>query len=71
MTAEQVITERMDERDCSIAELARKTGYEKELLRRSLRGQRKFTPWELIDVCQRLDLDLEDLAGTDGWESRQ
>lgn len=55
-----VIAARIKRRGMTVAELSRRVGIQDELLRRSLNGTRKIRDTEFIDLCEELDLTLED-----------
>lgn len=58
----EVIAKRVSDRGITVAELARRTGMEPELLRRSLIGGRKIASDELIALCVELGLDIPDFV---------
>jgi DNA-binding Xre family transcriptional regulator len=48
-------------RGISCAELARRVGMSPEVLRRSLKGTRRFRAEELLNICFELEMSLLDL----------
>jgi plasmid maintenance system antidote protein VapI len=55
-----VVRDRFEASGITIAELARRIGMDRELLRRCLNGSRKITADELVALCRELGLTLED-----------
>lgn len=55
-----VLNDAIRERGIPIAELARRTGMDGELLRRSLSGNRNLRATELVAICNELHLEVED-----------
>lgn len=62
MQAYEILNTKVEERGIPIAELARRIGISPELLRRSLKGDRKIVVDEFIPLCDELDLNLDDFA---------
>lgn len=62
MKAYEIINQRVNERGIPVAELARRTGTNSELLRRSLNGDRKLNIDEFLPLCKELGLSLDDFA---------
>lgn len=62
MKTYEVIAKRVNDRGIPVAELARRTGMDSELLRRSLIGTRKIVGDELIALCVELGLDIPDFV---------
>lgn len=60
MDAYEVVSSRVARVGITTAELARRTGINSELLRRSLIGERTLKANELITLCAQLELTLED-----------
>ena len=55
-----VLNDRIRERGIPTSELARRTGLNSELLRRSLSGSRNLRADEFVSLCHELDLDTSD-----------
>lgn len=60
MKAFEVIEAAVRERGIPVAELARRTNTNAELLRRSLSGDRRIAADEFIALCRELGLSIED-----------
>lgn len=60
MQAYEVIARKVSEVGISNSELARRIGMNKELLRRSLIGERKINADEFVKLCEQLELDIKD-----------
>lgn len=60
MRAFEILAKTVDDRGISIAELARRVGMGKELVRRCLSGDRKIVAEEFISICEVLGLTLAD-----------
>lgn len=60
MQAYEILNKRVEERGIPVAVLARRTGMNSELLRRSLKGDRKLDAEEFIPLCKELGLSLSD-----------
>ena len=56
----EIIVGRIKSRGITVAELSRRVNINSELLRRSLKGTRKLQASEFIDLCQELELSLDD-----------
>lgn len=68
MTAEELLKQKIHDSGFSVAEVARRTGADADLLRRSLHGKRNFKSQELVNICTLLDITVNDLDATDGWK---
>ena len=62
MQAYEVIAKKVSDICISIAELARRIGMNKELLRRSLIGERKINADEFVKLCVQLELGINDFT---------
>ena len=60
MSVSEIVGKKVAERGIPIAELARRVGMDREVLRRSINGSRKLRADEFVRVCAELDLTLED-----------
>lgn len=57
-----VLNKRIKERGIPTSELARRTGLDSELLRRSLAGTRNLRADEFVRLCHELSLDTKDFV---------
>lgn len=60
MTIEDILRKRIEDRGISIAETARRSSMNAELLRRSLNGMRPIKSTELVRLCNVLELSFDD-----------
>lgn len=60
MNVKDVIAAKVSRNGISIAELARRTHIQPELLRRSINGNRPIKGDELVPLCIELDLQISD-----------
>ena len=60
MNVSKVISSKAERRGISCAELARRTGMNKEVLRRCLRGKRAIRADELLRLCSELEMSMSD-----------
>ena len=58
-----ILNARIKERGIPTSELARRSGLNAELLRRSLAGARKLGADEFVSLCHELDLNTSDFTG--------
>lgn len=58
----KIVAKKVDDIGITIAELARRTKIDAELLRRSLNGQRVLKAGELISLCVQLNLEVDDFV---------
>ncbi len=58
----EVLNHKIKDRGIPVRELARRTGLDPELLRRSLAGQRKLRADEFVRLCWELGLDTQDFS---------
>lgn len=65
MTIEDVLREKIEDRGISIAETARRSSMNAELLRRSLNGMRPIKSAELVRLCNVLELSFDDFETGD------
>lgn len=57
------IAKQAKRRGIPCAELARRTGMNSEVLRRSLNGSRPLRADELVNLCAELEMSMSDLTG--------
>lgn len=62
MQAYEIIDAAVQKRGITVAELARRTEINQELLRRSLIGDRKINADEFVSLCRELNLGIENFS---------
>ena len=62
MNVSKVVLSQAKRRGISCAELARRTGMNKEVLRRCLNGTRAIRADELLRLCSELEMDMSNFT---------